>query len=314
MIDTSRRGRADARRHRGVDRGVRRAGGHRDLEHQARSDLAASRARIVAATDEERRRVVRDLHDGAQQRLVHTIMTLKLARRAIDRGDPSARARWTRHSITPSRATGELRELAHGILPSVLTRGGLHAASTHSRRACRCRSRWTCRPRGCRHRRGDRLFRRRRGAHQRRKARARQPGRVTRAVATGTSTAGGRRRRRGRQIRRAAGWSGSKDRVAVLDGRLRVESPERRRNARSTPRFRFRARHPRSISVELAERTSGHYLARAARPSRAPRSSGREAERRPGGVGFGACGARGREVAPGHGGTRPSRGCRRRDA
>jgi signal transduction histidine kinase len=40
---------------------------------QARSDLAASRARIVAAADEERRRVVRDLHDGAQQRLVHTV-------------------------------------------------------------------------------------------------------------------------------------------------------------------------------------------------------------------------------------------------
>ena len=52
---------------------------------QARSDLAASRARIVAATDEERRRVVRDLHDGAQQRLVHTIITLKLARRALEK-------------------------------------------------------------------------------------------------------------------------------------------------------------------------------------------------------------------------------------
>jgi signal transduction histidine kinase len=48
---------------------------------QARSDLAASRARIVAATDDERRRVVRDLHDGAQQRLVHAVVTLKLARR-----------------------------------------------------------------------------------------------------------------------------------------------------------------------------------------------------------------------------------------
>jgi GAF domain-containing protein len=47
---------------------------------QARADLAASRARIVAAADEERRRVVRDLHDGAQQRLVHTVITLKLAR------------------------------------------------------------------------------------------------------------------------------------------------------------------------------------------------------------------------------------------
>ena len=49
---------------------------------EARTELAASRARIVAATDEERRRVVRDLHDGAQQRLVHTVITLKLARRA----------------------------------------------------------------------------------------------------------------------------------------------------------------------------------------------------------------------------------------
>jgi GAF domain-containing protein len=43
---------------------------------QARSDLAASRARLVAAADEERRRVVRDLHDGAQQRIMHTVVTL----------------------------------------------------------------------------------------------------------------------------------------------------------------------------------------------------------------------------------------------
>ena len=54
---------------------------------EARSDLAASRARIVAATDEERRRVVRDLHDGAQQRLVHTVITLKLARHALQNGE-----------------------------------------------------------------------------------------------------------------------------------------------------------------------------------------------------------------------------------
>ena len=50
---------------------------------QAWSDLAASRARLVAAADDERRRVVRDLHDGAQQRLVHTVITLKLARQAL---------------------------------------------------------------------------------------------------------------------------------------------------------------------------------------------------------------------------------------
>jgi signal transduction histidine kinase len=94
---------------------------------QARTDLAESRARIVAAIDEERRRVVRDLHDGAQQRLVHTVITLKLARRALDHEDETAPALFAEALQQAERATAELRELAHGILPSVLTRGGLRA-------------------------------------------------------------------------------------------------------------------------------------------------------------------------------------------
>ena len=94
---------------------------------QARSDLAASRARIVAATDEERRRVVRDLHDGAQQRLVHTVITLKLARQALEDEEGSAPALVTEALDQAERATAELRELAHGILPAVLTHGGLRA-------------------------------------------------------------------------------------------------------------------------------------------------------------------------------------------
>jgi signal transduction histidine kinase len=94
---------------------------------EARSDLAASRARIVAATDEERRRVVRDLHDGAQQRLVHTVITLKLARQALENEEDNAPALVTEALDQAERATGELRELAHGILPAVLTSGGLHA-------------------------------------------------------------------------------------------------------------------------------------------------------------------------------------------
>src|SRR4051812_23963327 len=94
---------------------------------QARSDLAASRARIVATADEERRRVVRDLHDGAQQRLVHTVVTLKLAGRALENGEPDAPALLTEALQHAEAATGELRELAHGILPSVLIRGGLRA-------------------------------------------------------------------------------------------------------------------------------------------------------------------------------------------
>jgi signal transduction histidine kinase/uncharacterized protein YoaH (UPF0181 family) len=95
---------------------------------QARSDLAASRARIVAATDEERRRVVRDLHDGAQQRLVHTVITLKLARDALDRHDEEAAPALVAEALDHTeRAMAELRELAHGILPSALTHGGLRA-------------------------------------------------------------------------------------------------------------------------------------------------------------------------------------------
>jgi signal transduction histidine kinase len=94
---------------------------------QARSQLAASRARIVAAADEERRRVVRDLHDGAQQRLVHTVVTLKLARRALEDNADAATALVTEALEHAEEATAELRELAHGILPSVLTRGGLRA-------------------------------------------------------------------------------------------------------------------------------------------------------------------------------------------
>jgi signal transduction histidine kinase len=94
---------------------------------EARTELAASRARIVAAADQERRRVVRDLHDGAQQRLVHTVITLKLARRAMQNGDEDASAQLTEALDHAERATAELRELAHGILPAVLTGGGLRS-------------------------------------------------------------------------------------------------------------------------------------------------------------------------------------------
>jgi signal transduction histidine kinase len=94
---------------------------------EARNEAAASRARIVAATDEERRRVVRDLHDGAQQRLVHTVITLKLAHRALRSEDDTAPALVTEALDHAEHATHELRELAHGILPAVLTNGGLRA-------------------------------------------------------------------------------------------------------------------------------------------------------------------------------------------
>jgi len=94
---------------------------------ESRGALAASRARIVAAGDESRRRIERDLHDGAQQRLVHTVIVLKLALGALARADANSGelvAEALRHA---EQANADLRELAHGILPSALTRGGLRA-------------------------------------------------------------------------------------------------------------------------------------------------------------------------------------------
>ena len=94
----------------------------------ARAELAASRARIAAAADDERRRVVRDLHDGAQQRLVHTVITLQLAQQAMAKEIENAPLLVREALEHAEQAIAEVRELAHGILPAVLTHGGLPAA------------------------------------------------------------------------------------------------------------------------------------------------------------------------------------------
>jgi signal transduction histidine kinase len=94
---------------------------------EARDQLAASRARLLTAGDDARRRVVRDLHDGAQQRLVHTIINLKLATQALQASDEEA-AQLVGEALTHAElGNEELRELAHGILPASLTNGGLRA-------------------------------------------------------------------------------------------------------------------------------------------------------------------------------------------
>jgi signal transduction histidine kinase len=94
---------------------------------ESRSALAASRARLVAAGDESRRQIERDLHDGAQQRLVHAVIMLKLARRALSDGYANAGELMAEALSHAEQAQVELRELAHGILPAALTRGGLRA-------------------------------------------------------------------------------------------------------------------------------------------------------------------------------------------
>jgi signal transduction histidine kinase len=70
---------------------------------------------------------VRDLHDGAQQRLVHTIVTLTLAQQALQASDEQAPSLVGEALEHARQGNTELRELAHGILPAVLTRGGLRA-------------------------------------------------------------------------------------------------------------------------------------------------------------------------------------------
>ena len=90
---------------------------------QAREELAASRARIVAAGDAERRRLERNLHDGAQQRLVSLALMLRLAaRRHPDDRDLSLAGEELGHALQ------ELRELARGIHPAVLSERGLEPA------------------------------------------------------------------------------------------------------------------------------------------------------------------------------------------
>jgi PAS domain S-box-containing protein len=90
---------------------------------QAREELGASRARIVQAGDEERRRLERNLHDGAQQRLVSLALMLRLAARRHPDDEDLARA-----GEELSQALQELRELARGIHPAVLTERGLEPA------------------------------------------------------------------------------------------------------------------------------------------------------------------------------------------
>jgi PAS domain S-box-containing protein len=96
--------------------------------HARLEELAASRARIVTAGDVERRRLERNLHDGAQQRLVTLSLSLRAALAKLDSDPPAARAALTDARDELAFALEELRELARGLHPAVLTDHGLRAA------------------------------------------------------------------------------------------------------------------------------------------------------------------------------------------
>jgi signal transduction histidine kinase len=99
-----------------------------ELERRSQAaELAASRARVVEAADAERRRLGRDLHDGAQQRLLAVSNLLRVARRRIPPGDAAERL-LDGAAEELDRAHAELRELARGLYPVALAERGLPAA------------------------------------------------------------------------------------------------------------------------------------------------------------------------------------------
>jgi signal transduction histidine kinase len=100
---------------------------HAELRAQL-AEVRASRLRIVAAGDRERRRVERDLHDGAQQRLLALSMALRSARRQLEASGPGGTHVLDAAEAELKLAIQELRELARGIHPTVLTDDGLEAA------------------------------------------------------------------------------------------------------------------------------------------------------------------------------------------
>src|SRR5439155_12564800 len=92
-------------------------------------ELRTSRQRLVSAQDEERRRLGRDLHDGAQQRLVAISLALRMARNLVDpEKDAALGERLTMAGEELTRALSELREFARGIHPAILTERGLAPA------------------------------------------------------------------------------------------------------------------------------------------------------------------------------------------
>ena len=91
-------------------------------------ELEDARSRIIAAADAERRRIERDLHDGAQQRLVALALNLRMAEQRVDAGDPGAAELVRQAGEEAQLALKELRDLARGIHPAILTNRGLPAA------------------------------------------------------------------------------------------------------------------------------------------------------------------------------------------
>jgi signal transduction histidine kinase len=92
---------------------------------QARADLTASRARVVAAADEARRRIERNLHDGIQQRLVALALQLRAIEAEVSLETPQLDEQLAALGTGLREAVDDLREISHGIHPAILSEGGL---------------------------------------------------------------------------------------------------------------------------------------------------------------------------------------------
>ncbi|MGI5226139.1 CHASE3 domain-containing protein [Actinoallomurus sp. CA-142502] len=95
---------------------------------ESRAKLTAARARLVAASDETRRRIERDLHDGAQQRLVSLGLELRTAETAVPDGENVLRERLSTTVEGLSGVLEDLQEISRGLHPAILSKGGLHPA------------------------------------------------------------------------------------------------------------------------------------------------------------------------------------------
>ena len=142
---------------------------------QLYAELTTSRARIVAAADQTRRRIERDLHDGAQQRLVSLALQLRTAQADVPPELEALDAQLDRAVAEANGALDELREIARGIHPAILAKGGLGPALRALARRSPRPGRSGRAPAGAATRacRGQRLLRGRRGADERGQARPR---------------------------------------------------------------------------------------------------------------------------------------------
>jgi signal transduction histidine kinase len=95
---------------------------------QSRAELMTSRARIVAAADEARRRIERDLHDGTQQQLVSLILELRMVQAAVPAGLGELGSKLSRLAERLAGVSDQVREISHGVHPAILSSAGLRSA------------------------------------------------------------------------------------------------------------------------------------------------------------------------------------------